>query len=66
MTNSTTTPGLTSGTSAYLGLSDGATSTDQDYQDLVVQVSEIPEPGTMALLGAGLLALGLIRRRKAV
>ena len=66
MTNSTTTPGLTSGTSAYLGLSDGASSGDHDYQDLVVQVSEIPEPGTMAAFGAGLLALGLIRRRKAV
>jgi len=29
------------------------------------EVSEIPEPATIGLLGAGLLALGLIRRRRA-
>ncbi|MGQ9915816.1 MAG: PEP-CTERM sorting domain-containing protein [Bryobacteraceae bacterium] len=31
--------------------------------DSEAMIPEIPEPGTMALLGAGLVALGLIRRR---
>ena len=65
MTNSTTKPGLTSGTNAYLGLSDGGTSTDSDFQDLVVQVSEIPEPAGLLLLGPVLIGLGLVRRRVA-
>ncbi len=32
----------------------------------VVPPSEIPEPGALALLGAGLLGLGMARRRKSV
>lgn len=31
--------------------------------DSEAMIPPIPEPGTMALLGAGLVALGLIRRR---
>ena len=29
-----------------------------------VTVAEVPEPGTLALMGAGIIGLGLLRRRK--
>jgi hypothetical protein len=28
-----------------------------------ISLSEVPEPGTVALIGGGLIALGLLRRR---
>ena len=36
---------------------------DEDFNDFVVQVTAIPEPSTALLLGAGLVAFGLRRRR---
>lgn len=44
----------------------GPGSTDNDYNDLVIlveSVNTIAEPGTLAVLGLGLLGLGMLRRR---
>ena len=67
LASSATSPGATGPQStAWLGLSDSAYPGDKDFQDMVVRVDQIPEPASVAVFGAGLLALGLIRRRKAV
>jgi hypothetical protein len=36
------------------------------FQNYLVHVSPVPEPATMALLGSGLIALGIIGRRKLI
>jgi hypothetical protein len=49
---------------AYIGLADhDYPEGDHDFQDLTVQVS-VPEPESVALLGAGLAGIGLLRRRR--
>lgn len=51
----------------WIGFSDGATTTDADFQDLAVLVTErVPEPGSLSLLAAGLIGLGFMFRQKKV
>ena len=40
-------------------------SENMDNVVLTPELAQVPEPGSLALLGAGILTLGLIRRRKA-
>jgi hypothetical protein len=62
---STVTPGLTSPAeySAYIGLTDLPFPYDNDFQDLDVLVQQVPETGSLAILGFGLLGLMAVRSR---
>jgi hypothetical protein len=60
--------GGTSCSSVYLFLDDGGAESDDNHDDMLVRltvtaVTDIPEPGTWLLLGAGLMGLGGLRRR---
>jgi hypothetical protein len=57
----------TDGASNWIfGFEDGG---DNDFNDMVVKVESlkpVSAPGTLALLGLGLLGIGALRRRNAV
>lgn len=59
-------PHQNAGQAVYAGLSDlpRAGDLDHDYQDMGVRISVVPEPGSLFLLGAGVLGLAGVRRRK--
>jgi hypothetical protein len=52
---------------AYLLLDDGGGGGDNDHDDMIMRltITQAPEPGTLAVLGATLAGLGFARRRKA-
>ncbi len=54
-------------TIAYLLLDDGGGGSDNDHDDMIMRltITQAPEPGTLAVLGATLAGLGFARRRKA-
>lgn len=49
----------------YLGIADAAAYTAAIENKILTVTEQVPEPGTMALIGAGLLGFGLARRRNA-
>jgi hypothetical protein len=54
------------GNTAWLLWDDSGANRDDDHDDLVIRLRHrrVPEPGTLALFGAGLIGLAVFRRRR--
>ena len=59
------------GNSAWLFWDDPGAGPDDNHDDMIIRAvftpaTSVPEPGTLALFGLGLLGIGLARRKKGV